>query len=1026
MVLARWLNNLLAILLLAGAWGLRAQPPAVLNPPPGRLSLKVYGPEQGLANPVVWSMVQDGQGFLWAGTEDGLFRYDGARFHGWTMKDGLPASLVEHLCFDETGTLWVGTYAGLAAKTPEGVRAVGPESGLPATRIMGLGVGMGGRLWVATKEGPFWRTAEGRFQAVPGWPGGTPTALAVSKTHSRAWMGHTHQGRHGLRAWEDGTWKDVELEPRLQEPVGALAQGKDGTLWIRSLSRLWSLGSGSHQGKDAHPTLPPVHQQPSLYVDPRGRLWVPTARGVSRFDGTTWDELTEQVGFTPKVIHSMLFDQEGSLWIGGNDLYRVLGGGIFRHYNRSHGLPSEIVWCSLRDATGRLVVGTDSGLCVATPTGFSVVPGTQGFQVRSAALGPDGAIYATGHAAVLRWDPRGGSAQRFGPESGFQPEGRVFRLRFAPDGTLWIATEGAGLLRAKPEAGRLRFHPEEVTGGNPRERFTDIWVDAQQRMWAAGSGGLAVKEGGTWRRFTKDHGLKNNNAAFVRSLHDGTILLAYFAAPNLTQIRYDQGRFQILRHFDGIFPADKVIYFFGEDARRGLWLGTGQGVYLLLPDGRLEHFGRNEGLASENTSNMSFFAEPDGTVWFGTTAGLHRFDATLYTGAPQPPRTAFLEVRFGSQRVPGGLLGPMALKASQSTVEVQFAAPSSIREGKVEYLVRLVGFENDWHPSPNREERYPKLPPGRYTFEAKARIGLGAYGPAMPWSFEVLPAWYQTWWFRSLVVLGTAGVIMGLVRIRLRALSRRNRMLEEVVAARTLQLQEAIDQLRNQSLTDPLTGLRNRRYLGVCLPEDLAQVQRRHFDLKRQRSERMALNIDMLFLMVDLDHFKSVNDEYGHHAGDQVLQQVADLIRRATRNTDTVVRWGGEEFLVVGRNTCRKEASILAERIRTFVAGHTFDLGNGQTLRRTCSVGFAFFPLAIDHPDDLSWETVVSLADRCMYAAKRSGRNAWVGILAGENLDNENLSMRLQVHLEAFISSGQLKLLTSLPEGARLDWNLHD
>jgi len=1020
-----WLRTCLALAILGLEHRAMAAPAVVSSPPPGRLSLKVYGPDQGLANPVVWSMLQDNRGFLWAGTEDGLFRYDGTRFQGWTLKDGLPASLVEHLCFDLAGTLWVGTYAGLASRDARGIQAHGPQVGLPATRINGIAVEATGRLWVATKEGPFWRTPNGRFEAVPGWPNGTPSAMAISPSDSSVLMSFTQQGRHGIRRWKDGRWQDLALDPAPKDAVEALAIAKDGTVWARSLTQLWTAPNPSLRLSALSPALPPVNQKPSLYIDPTGRLWVSTTQGVSILHEGRQEMLSERDGFTPKVIHAMLFDKEGSLWIGGNDLFRVLGGGIFRHYLVANGLPSDVIWCSLRDASKRLVVGTDGGLAVSTPEGFKVVPETLGFQARSISMGPDGAIYATGHSAVLRWDPSRNSVQRFGAESGFQPEGRVFRLRFGPDGILWLATEGAGLIKATLKSGGLRFEQERVAEGEARERFTDIWFDAQNRMWAAGSSGLAVKEKGLWRRFTTKDGLKNNQTAFVRSRSDGTLLLGYFGAPSLTHIRYEDGRFKLLGHFDDVFPKEEVIYFFGEDANKGLWLGTGQGVYLLSAEGRLDHFGRNEGLVSENASNMSLFAEPEGTVWFGTTAGLHRFDPILYKGVPAAPHTAILEVRYGQESVQGEALKAQSISSKSSTISIRFAAPSSIREGAVDYQVRLVGFENEWHTSPNREERYPKLPPGHYTFEAKARIGSGEFGPLAAWSFQIQPAWYQTWWFRGLMVLGSLGTLAVVVSWRVAALRTRNRMLEEVVAARTLELQQANNLLRNQSLTDPLTGLHNRRYLDVCMPEDAAQTARQHLDMKNGRTERMTMNIDILFLMVDMDHFKMVNDEYGHHAGDLVLQQVAELIRRATRNTDTVVRWGGEEFLVVARNACRKEANIMAERIRCFVAEHEFDLGNGSVLRRTCSVGFAFFPIAIDRADNLGWEVVVNLADRCLYAAKRSGRNGWVGLLAGEGLDPDSLDLRLQAHLEDYVASGNLKILTSFPEGVVLDWSQH-
>lgn len=1016
-------SSLVAAVLLAFASVLPAAPgPARLDPPQGRLGLKVYGPEQGLANPVVWSMVQDHQGFLWAGTEDGLFRYDGARFQGWSLKDGLPSALVEHLCVDPTGIVWIGTYGGLAAWTPRGVRPV--TEGIPATRIKGIATLPDRTVWVATVDGPYQCASSGRFAAVPGWPGGAPTALAVAPDRSWAYVAYSEGGRHGVRRWEASGWRELALKPAPADPIGALAAGGNGALWARSLRELWA-GAGPDAPLVAvRPQLPPVNQQPCLYLDPRSRLWVPSVQGMTLLENGRREDLTEQTGFSPRVVHSVLQDREGSVWIGGNDLFRILGGGVIRHFGRAQGLPSETVWCILRDPAGRLLVGTDAGLSVASAKGFSLVPGTSGFQVRSAAVGPDGAVYATGHAAILRWDPATGNLRRFGAESDFQPGGRVFRLRFGPDGTLWIATEGAGLLRASGTGGTLRFNRVVVQGGHPRERFTDVWFDPQGRGWAAGSAGLAILEGGSWRRFTTSDGLKHDNTAFVRPLSDGTMLVAYFAAPSLTQFNYRDGRFQVLRHLDQVFPADKVIYFFGEDARRGLWIGTGQGVYLLNPAGRLEHFGRNAGLASENTSNMSFFGEPDGTVWFGTTAGLHRFDAALYEGTPAPPATHLLEARFGGRAIPGEELAPLRIPTREATVEVRFAAPSSVREGSVEHQARLVGFENEWHLAPSREARYPRLPAGRYTFEARARIGHGEYGQPARWNFEVLPAWYQAWWFRLLAGLATLGLAALVVWLRLTALQRRNRALESTVASRTRELQAANDLLRNQSLTDPLTGLRNRRFLGVCMPEEVAQAQRRHHDLRRGSNARMSLNVDLLLLMVDVDHFKSVNDQHGHHAGDLVLQQVAALIRGAVRDTDTVVRWGGEEFLVIGRNTSRSEAHVLAERIRAAVAGHPFDIGTGEPLRRTCSLGFALFPLSIDRADGLSWEVVVDLADRCLYAAKRSGRDGWAGILAGEGLEPESLARRLQNSLRGLIEEGRLKVITSRSDAVLLDWDM--
>jgi diguanylate cyclase (GGDEF)-like protein len=561
-----------------------------------------------------------------------------------------------------------------------------------------------------------------------------------------------------------------------------------------------------------------------------------------------------------------------------------------------------------------------------------------------------------------------------------------------------------------------------VVGGEERERFTDLWVDEQSRLWAAGAKGLAVRNKNGWRRFTQKDGLKIDQTAFIRPKSDGTMLLAYFGAPSLTQVGMNEEVFRVVRHYDDVFPSDKVIYFIGEDTLGGIWVGTGQGIFLLQKNGRVEHFTRDDGLASENMSNMSLLTEEDGVVWFGTSGGLHRFDANRYRGVTQSPRTTFLSVRVGNRTIPGDLLVPLRLSSKESTVECRFAAPSSIREGAVRYQARLVGFENDWRNSPNREERYPRLPPGRYVFEARARIGSGEFGELASWPFEVLPTWIQSGWFKLLLVLFSGGLVVGIVSLRVGSLRRRNRTLQKMVAERTQELNQANELLRNQSLTDPLTGLRNRRYLGICMPEDVAQVRRAHRSLVLGHEDRLKLNIDLIFLMVDVDYFKSVNDRYGHAAGDLVLQQVSEIIREKTRDTDTVVRWGGEEFLVVARNAARLDSHMLAERIRSGIELHPFVLESGETIRKTCSIGYSFFPFIGNDADLFHWEKVVDLADQCLYAAKRSGRNAWVGLYAMNSVNQDEVLRLIDSDLETLIDRGDLEVKSSLASGTRLVW----
>lgn len=203
-------------------------------------------------------------------------------------------------------------------------------------------------------------------------------------------------------------------------------------------------------------------------------------------------------------------------------------------------------------------------------------------------------------------------------------------------------------------------------------------------------------------------------------------------------------------------------------------------------------------------------------------------------------------------------------------------------------------------------------------------------------------------------------------------MERRGNVLEALIEAQTVELVTAYKQLEEASLTDALTGLRNRRFIQQTVGADAATVLRNH-----ARGESPQGGADLVFLMLDLDHFKHVNDTYGHAAGDAVLVQVAGILRRLLRESDHVARWGGEEFLIVARFIDRRRAPELAEKIRAAIAAHIFTLPDGTGVQRTCSIGFAAFPFAAAQPQS-SWEAVIDVADAGLYKAKREGRNRWV------------------------------------------------
>ena len=229
----------------------------------------------------------------------------------------------------------------------------------------------------------------------------------------------------------------------------------------------------------------------------------------------------------------------------------------------------------------------------------------------------------------------------------------------------------------------------------------------------------------------------------------------------------------------------------------------------------------------------------------------------------------------------------------------------------------------------------------------------------------------------------------------------------EELQLRNTQLQTAHAQLEQLSTTDTLTGLHNRRYLLSALEKDLAIAQRAYQSPLPE--DQAASDRDLLFFLIDCDHFKHVNDQYGHDVGDAVLRAISQVLRQVFRPSDHVVRWGGEEFLVVVRFVARSEAAALAERTRAALADMELMLADGTRLKRTSSIGFAALPFVTSKPESSDWQQVLKLADCALYCAKQSGRNTWVGLSAGAQAD-PNEPVLHQRDIPAQLARGLLRV----------------
>lgn len=177
----------------------------------------------------------------------------------------------------------------------------------------------------------------------------------------------------------------------------------------------------------------------------------------------------------------------------------------------------------------------------------------------------------------------------------------------------------------------------------------------------------------------------------------------------------------------------------------------------------------------------------------------------------------------------------------------------------------------------------------------------------------------------------------------------------EELRLRVLEVQSLQAELHQQTLHDPLTGLYNRRYLSDALPREIIQAKR--------------ANSTLTFVMADIDHFKFVNDSYGHQAGDEVLVQVASLLKKHARGSDIACRYGGEEFLLVFPATSLELARERAEEIQQNCAALSIQ-HEGKNIAVMLSFGVAAYPNHGQH-----WEQIIVKADKALYESKCNGRN---------------------------------------------------
>jgi signal transduction histidine kinase/ligand-binding sensor domain-containing protein len=729
------------------------------------------------------AIAQTADGYLWIGTEAGLVRFDGIRFVPWIPPNGeaLPSSRIHSLLGTSDGSLWIGTARGLArwskgelftfpgepafveaivqdaqgtvwmtrsqVRDAEGalcevasnaLRCHGTAEGIPFPYAQPLFNDVHGNLWIGSSVGVCrWRLGDAKtyivnaLMRVQGLAG--VSAIAPGDGDS-VLVGMRQQGKgQGLQELREGVWRDYIL-PGLdgsEMQVSTLLRDREGDLWLgtanNGLYRVHA-GQADHFGSTDGLSSDAVQ---GIFEDREGDLWVATSRGIDRFRDTRVVSYSIHEGLTSEDVDSVLASRDGTVWIGNLNALDVLRHEKFNGIGRGKGLPGTLITSLFEDQSGHVWVGVDSGLTVYENARF-------------------------------RWvtKPDGGSL------------GVVTAIAEDVDHNIWVATTEPALFRIQDLAVREEIKPPRIP------RVLSLAADPKDGVWLGLSNGNLAR----YKRGQLDMVTANRPGAFsVRNL----LVVADGSAWWVTQaglFHWKTGRIETLNSHNGL-PCDDMFALV-RDSHDSLWLDTQCGL-IAIDSAELERWGQQPDRklrvkildvfdgAQPGLTNFrpEVSRAPDGKLWFANENILQVVDPEHVEGNNIAPPVVVEQIIADRKKY--AVSEKLQLPARTRDIEIDYTGLSLVVPEKVRFRYKLEGRDADWQdPEDRRRAFYSDLPPGNYQFHVIASNNDGVWNEQGATArFTILPAFFQTAWFRALSVLAGAGLLWLLYVLRVRSLA---------------------------------------------------------------------------------------------------------------------------------------------------------------------------------------------------------------------------------------------------------------
>jgi PAS domain S-box-containing protein len=791
-----------------------------------QLVMESWNSASGLQQNSVVAIVQSPDGFLWAGTQEGIARFDGTRFIPYSdmkpwanqdpwvqamaatpdgalwvgtssglnrFKDGkittiavdskpgrgpkvgqLPESHILSLWPDREGALWIGTREGLARYHQNQFQIWTVREGLPSNVVLDLAGAPDGSLWIATNRG-LGRMKDGRFSSFTmqqGLSNDQIRKLYIDRL-GILWVG-TNNGLNRL----DGN-RFIAIPTAIDFSAGkimGIAEDEAGRIWVGADTGLGYIQHGQLE-KLRGPGSSLENKIATIYGDREGNIWIGTkVQGLNRLRKSKFSVIGKEQGLSDNVIDPVLEARDGSMWVGtDNGLNRIKDNRI-ETYSKKNGLiDNEII--SLHEARdGTLWVGTLNGLCRLNGKRFDCYTTQHGLTnsaVLSAGEEADGSIWFGTYTGLTRY--KDGKFDDSWNQGALKKSTINDVLVSSADGSVWISTTYEGIFRLKND--KLEQFTE--ADGLPTNLINSISEDPAGYLWIGTEEGLARYQNGAFKTYSMQNGLSRNQ-----------------------------------------------VFAIIEDNFGNLWLSSNHGIQRItksqfddLDRGKISrlhvvNYGLADGMRSEecNASTQPIgWKRRDGKVMLPTINGLVIIDPSTIVANLKPPKVFIDRILAGNN--PLEVQPNMQIPAGVRDLQIDFTAISFPAPEKLRFKYKLEGSDAKYiEPESRRFAVYNGLTPGYYKFHVVAWNAEDPYNSTTALiNIRLKPAIYETWWFMGIGIMALCGMFFGLYKIRLSKL--KERTLEKIAlslptAMAVIDGKNSITMLNNQF--ESLFGYSNR------------------------------------------------------------------------------------------------------------------------------------------------------------------------------------------------------------------------